>query len=90
MPRLRLIVSGRIQFTSGTGALHITQLDKEAATAFLAASGVRDPYHLLSTNAHATTLDARWQPGIERYLFSAVDDVSGEAKQYLMRRLHVV
>jgi hypothetical protein len=44
-------------------------------------------YHLLMLCRDRSELDAAWQPGIERYLRSAVDEVPASMKPYLSARL---
>jgi hypothetical protein len=69
-----------------TTAIHRRAVDYYAAQESLA-SRAEEIYHRLCTNEPAVTLDARWQPGIERYLYSAVDELSDEATAYLRKRL---
>jgi hypothetical protein len=52
-------------------------------------SRAEEIYHRLSLDQDAETLDARWLPGVEPYLYGALDEVPPRAGEYLSRRLGV-
>jgi hypothetical protein len=68
-------------------------IDRRAVRHYARRDTVRDRaeeiYHRLRLDEPVGKIEARWQPGIERYLLSALDDVGDSLRVYLAEKLGV-
>jgi hypothetical protein len=87
---VRRLMLRDLQETAGP---KLGQIDRRAARYYSTQPGVRDRaeeiYHRMRLHETQAKLDARWQPGVERYLLSALDEVSDGLKVYLAEKLGV-
>jgi hypothetical protein len=68
----------------------VVQIHQNAVAYFQAQSGLiaraEEIYHRLSLDQRASEIDARWIPGVEQYLRSAIEEVGPRAQRYLSSR----
>jgi hypothetical protein len=88
---LRLVLLPMIRGSAPERALAVDRL----AVDYYAArddvqSRAEEIYHRLNLGADAAAVDARWTPGVEPFLASAIEELGGDAQRYLATRLSII